>query len=278
MGFRGAIRKGGGFLNGVVGTIVDTKVETFESKKGDEMVSFRLFVKPDGADQPVDTSLFFGGLEGHTVSDDERSLASESGDPIRIGANTGLGVFMETLLDIAPELENRLPDLDAGAALTLTGLHGTRLEFRQQVNEEATKKRGKRKGKNGKEYAQTDLVVERVLEMPQAASKSNGKAAKPAGKPAAGKGAAKAAPAGGDVAELAETTLVEILKAQDDNTIPKQKVRMKVFSLFGAKHPQRAQRDDVVKTIYDDAFLAGLVESGVIEYAPESEEQLIALA
>lgn len=242
MGFRGAIRRGGGFLNGVTGTIVDTKVETFESKKGEDMISFRLFVKLDGADAPIDTSLFFGSAEGYVVSDDERSISAEDDSPVRIGASTGLGIFMSSLLDISPEIEERLPDVDGGEPLTLTGLHGLRLEFRQQVNDEATKARGKRKSKkNGREYPQTDLVVERVLDIP-AAGKA-GKAAKSmAGKPAAAKPNGKAAttPAE-DVAELGASTLMDILGDQDEGSIKVAKLRMAAITKLGPKHPQRSE-------------------------------------
>lgn len=261
MGFRSSIRKGGGFLNGVTGKIVKTAVESFDSKKGDEMLSIRLYIQQDGADEPVDTSLFYGAAEGMVVSDDKLSISREDGEPVRIGADTGLGIFMASLLDIAPELEARLPDLEAGEALSLVGIHGLRVEFRQRVNEEATKQRGKRKAKNGREYSLSDLVVERVLELPTGkggAKSANGSSAK---------AGAKTAKSGGD---LAQETVVSVLK-DFNGVIERKKLKMQVFKKFDAKHPQKGQRDAIVAQVTTDDYINGLVAGGVIEYDADSD-------
>ncbi len=254
MGFAKSIKKaGGGILHNREATITgyeftqDTPWE--QSKKNANLFYLVLSVREDGADADTQQHLFFGSTDYNTISDDGQTVKSVDRDTTTISAETGAGKFLQSLVD-ANFPEDRLPDLDNGAPLNLAGIIGTRVRFEQRVNEKLTKEKGKRQASNGKEYSYTDLVVGAVLSLPAAAGKSNGKAAKPTGKPG------KAAPVADDVdiAELAETTLGQVL-ADNDGSISLKKLKMAIFGKIGVKHPQR---NEVVEFATDPDNLSSM--------------------
>ena len=287
MGMRPSqFKKGGGIWNGE-GTITGYEYTTEhpfatgtprKGKKSDFNPLYAvLSARMDGADQDQQRVLLAGSSDDFEITEDGKNLTPVE-EGFRLSADLGWGKFIASLVEGGLP-ETALPEDDAD--FSCAGIIGTRVRFKDQINEEATKKYGKRKAKNGKEYSLTDLMVDTVLELPQPAGKANGKSARPGGKATAtatatrGKATAPAAP---EVDGLAKDTLTEVLTEADDNSVPKQKLRMKVFAKFNAKHPQREQRDDVIKYLYDDANLAALVEEGVITYDPSDKQQIIALA
>lgn len=182
MGFRGAIKSGGGFLNNVDGTLVRYEFTArFKGEKKDgKWVYFVPYIKQDGSEDEVDQHMFLGAAERYTISDDGQELTMEDGSPVSFGASVPFGRFMNSLLTPAGGGdgfdEDKLPDLEGGDALELSAIVDERFRFKQQIDEEATKKLGPRvvgAGKNKREYPRTNVVIDAVL---GGASKSAGKA------------------------------------------------------------------------------------------------------
>jgi hypothetical protein len=227
-----------------------------------------LSARVDGAEEDVTTTLFAGGAddftvtdEGHTLFDSEyeseeaamaadaESVAAGRGAVTRqLGANTGFSKLITSLVE-AGFPETNLPE-DRN---NFESVIGTRVRFEQRTDVESTKKLGKRTDKKtGKEYDRQDLVIDQVYSLPGttvAAPKAAAKAA-----PAkAGKKAAAAAAPGVDVAALATETLTTIL-AEAGGSISKAKAGMKVI----AKLMKHAQREEVRKFLFDDANLSAI--------------------
>jgi hypothetical protein len=235
-------RTGGGFLNGVAGTI--TGVRTFaEASKSSEFskLMVQLSIRQDGADVDVSPWPFFAGSAEGCTFNDGPSFESDN-DDFRLGGKTDWSGFLIPMLALSPELEDRLTPTD------YSGLIGVRCQFVQETDVEKTKQFGKQKGKEGKEYDRKNLRVESVLDLPTVKAKTNGAAKVPA-KGAKAKGA--------DVSGLAAETVVSIL-TDNDGTLAFPKLKMKVFGAFGAKHPQRDQRDAVLAYLGDSTNIAGL--------------------
>lgn len=184
MGFRGAIKKGGGFLNNVDGEFKGyefTKRFKGESKDG-EWVYFVPQVHTDGADEAIDQHMFLGGADRYEVSDDGQELTMADESPVTFGFSTPFGIFMDSLLNAAEkakvDIESELPNLEDGEPLSLASLIGRRFRFKQQVDEDGTKKFGKRvsgTGKNKKEYDRTNTVIDAVLGTSNGNGNGNGK-------------------------------------------------------------------------------------------------------
>lgn len=269
-----SFKKGGGFLNGVDGTWVDYQFtdefngEPFRPGKDPKTKKEKfhalyavITVQVDGADEPVTTTLFVGGADDFTVSEDGHTIwdaqyeteedAIAAGDEARqLGAGTSWAKLINSLVE-AGFPETALPE----ESINFEAVLGGRYRWVQKRNEEDTKRLGKRKAKNGKEYDRQDLLIETVYDLPgqeaapaaKAAAKSTAKA--PAAK--GGKTTAKAAPKESDLETLTETTLLDILKSAKDNTIAKNKLSMQVLQ----KLMKDARREDVRKLIFTDDFL-----------------------
>lgn len=172
MGFRSAIKKGGGFLNNVDGELKGyefTKRFKGETKDG-EWVYFVPSIHTDGADEPIDQHQFVGASERYEISDDGQELTMVDESPVTFGFTTPFGRFMDSLLNAAEKanrnIESELPDLEAGEPLTLAVIVGDRFRFKQEVDEEGNKKFGKRvvgTGKNKREYDRTNTVIDAIL-------------------------------------------------------------------------------------------------------------------
>jgi hypothetical protein len=181
MGFRGAIKKGGGFFTGD-GKLISyefTKRFKGEKKDGDKLY-FVPTVQMDGSEKEIDQHIFFGKEfdTAFEISDDGQELSMEDGSPVKIPADLPFGLFMDTLFVAADkagvDLNDELPDIEAGEPLNLTALVDRRFRFGQKVDEKGTASRGKRKADNGKEYDRTNTIVEALLG--EGDSKSSGKA------------------------------------------------------------------------------------------------------
>lgn len=261
MGFTKNIKKAGGFLNNQAGVITGYKFTTTNvSGDAGEWVYFVPSIRQDGAEEDVTQHLFLGSEERYEISADGQTVTGPDGGEVRIGANTPAGKFLISLVEGGfPEAS--LPDLEAGEALNLASVIGTRAQFIQRVDEEGTKKLGKRKDKKtGKEYDRTDTVIDRVIALPSAPAKGGAKA--PAAKGAKGKAAAPAA----DVSEVASAALLRYLEAADGE-LPKSKIRMKVLTDASFKS-DTATRDAVIKFLGDDANYASIesvtLDGGVV--------------
>ena len=183
MGFRSAIKKGGGFLSNVDGEI--TGYEFTDKFKGEtkagEWCYFVPSIKVDGANDDIDQHLFIGGNDRYDISKDGQELTMADGSPVTFGYSTPFGKFMDSLIEKGFD-ESDLPDLEGGDALNLTALIGRRFRFKQEVDEKANANLGKRKvKKNGKtvEYDRTNTVIDAVLGAPatgkqQSANRANG--------------------------------------------------------------------------------------------------------
>lgn len=281
-----SFKKGGGFLNGVDGVITDYQFtdefngEAFKPGKDPKTKKERfhalycvLSARVDGADEDVTTTLFAGGADDFSVSDDghviwdseyespEAAAAAEN-EARSLGANTAFGKFMTSLV-AAGFPETNLPEFD----IDYTSVIGTRVRFVQRTNVDDTKKLGKRKDrKTGKEYDRQDLLVENVYALPGTQSAAPAPTTKaPAGKPAAKAGKVSKPAAGEDLKTLSGNTLVDILN-DAGGSIVKSKVSMKVLS----KLMRHAQREDVRKFLFVDKNLKAFEAEGLISFDQDS--------
>lgn len=258
-------RGGGGFLNGVEALITGYSFvvgETSKIKKGDRkgqdftpitlVPTFRL----DGADEDVSQRLLVGGADNFEgVDEDGLNLNIGEG---RIGASTEAAIFIESLCNPTGGGEGFPADrFDEDETIwNLEPMIGTRVRLVQITNAEKTKRQGPQvNATTGKSYDRKDLKVESVLELPGVAGKAK------AAPKAAVKGAK--APKAADVTELAHDTVRAIMEAntdKDDNVLPLPfaKLKMKVFGTFGSAHPQKDQRDAVLKYLGDSTNLVGI--------------------
>lgn len=268
-----AFKKSGGFLNGVDGVIESYEFtdafngEDYKATKDPKTgkVKFHslnclLGVKVDGAEDVVYTTLFVGGYDDFTISDDGLTLTPNE-DGRELGAGVAFTILIASLCQAGFPEEN-LPEDE----INFEAIIGTRVRFEQKKNEEATKKLGKRAGKDGKTYDRQDLVITNVYDLP-------GKAAKPA----AGKTAAK--PAGKvkksaepDFTGVATETVLAVLAA-NDGQVAKSKLAMKVTQKL-LKHENR---EEIRILATSDEFLATKAgwtynaKKGIIAIAEEEE-------
>lgn len=239
LGFRSAIKKGGGFLANVDGELKSYEFTArFKGEKKDgEWIYFVPTIQVDGADDPVDQHQFLGAAERYTISDDGQELTMADESPVTFGFATPFGRFMDSLLEKGFP-EDELPNLADGDALNLEALVGRRFRFKQEVDVAGNEKRGKRKvKKNGKtvEYDRTNTVIEAVL----GEGKSNGKASS---KPAAGK-KSKAK----DEDDI-ETEAADVLK----DVLAKGEVNRKNLSLPVTKALMKNENKDALKKMILD--------------------------
>jgi len=269
-------KRGGGFLNGVDGTITDYIFTTeFNGKKGrrnenDFLCLYALLtVREDGSKADVETHLFAGSADDWEISEDGKTITPVGDGNPSLNANTGMGLFIDTLV-MKGFPEERLPE----DVVNYEAIIGTRCQFAQQVNAKATDKYGQRKAKTGKgTYDRTDLIVAAVHSLPE---ESSGK--RPTSGPAlsAGTKTAKTAPTSRskpngkiteeDLTDLTDETIVAIL-ADKDGEIKRKGLSIEVTKRL-MKHPQR---DPMRELISSDAYLAGAVERGVIAFNEQTQ-------
>jgi hypothetical protein len=256
-------KSGGGFLNNVDGVISGYQMTdefngvAFTPGRVNGKEKFHslycvLSARVDGAEEDVTTTLFVGGADDFEISEDGHTLTPVE-DGRELGANTAFAKLITSLVE-AGFPETNLPEDE----INFESIIGTRVRFVQRTDVEGTKKLGKRKDKKtGKEYDRQDLVIEQVYSLPGAsAPTAAGKAAPKAKATAAkagGKKAAAAATQGEDVAELASSTLIDIL-GENDGSISKAKLGMAVLK----KLMKHAQREDVRKFLADNDSLGSI--------------------
>jgi hypothetical protein len=244
-----SFKKGGGFLNNVDGVITGYEfTDVFpgagggKSKSDFHTLYCILAARVDGADEDVQTTLFVGDADAFEITDDGHTLVPND-EGYELGANSGFATFIASLCD------NGFPDTKFPEdEFNWEAMIGTRVRFKQQINEALTKKLGKRKGKDGKaEYSRTDLVIDAVYDV-----KSSGAAT---GKTAS-KGRQAADTGGVDVDDLTEATIKQALAKAPKGTLPKSKLSMKVLTLL-MKQPEKIREAARVKA-NNDEFLGGL--------------------
>lgn len=268
-----SFKKGGGFLNGVDGTITGYlftdefngepfkagKIKDYKTGKPVDKphsLNVLLSVRADGADEDITTTLKAAGdFDEWEVSDDGHTLTPVE-DGRELGAGTAFAKLIASLCK--PEdggegfPEERLPE----DSINYEAIIGTRVRFAQKTDARRTKEFGQRKGKDGKSYDRQDLVIETVYELPTAEGKSNGKTARPtktttSPSKTTGKSSKAAKTDDVDLDTLAKETLLSIV-ADADGSIAKNKLSMKVLQKL-MKHPQR---ENVRKLVFTDDFLA----------------------
>ena len=241
-----SFKRGGGKFNGVEGLITGYEFTTVypfgegnTSKKSEfNSLYFVLKAKMDGADVEEVEPLWAGNADNFEISDDGLTITPvEPG--FGIGASSDLGKFIASMCEKGfPETD--LPEDDE--PINYEAIIGWRVSFVQvQQVDKAGKpmtrvvKKGTHKGKT---FPVTAVQVSQVIGKEGVAA-SRGKTtvvAKGAKKATNGSGKVVKGP---DVSELALETLTQVLD-QADGSIPKRRLQMKVFGLFGAKQIGRA--------------------------------------
>ena len=192
-------RKGGGFLNNVDGTFVDYEFtdkfngEAFvpgKNKNNPAKDKFHslyavISVLPDGAEEPVTTTLFVGGYDDFEISEDGHVITRVGFDPADPKTNNNFdgNVAFAVLVSSMVAAGFPISDLDE-VENDFRPLLGKRYRWVQRTNAEQTKKLGARVDpKTGKSYDRKDLVVDQYY----GAAATTAKAGKAAPAKAAGK-------------------------------------------------------------------------------------------
>jgi hypothetical protein len=235
LGFRSAIKTGGGFLRKVDGTLKDYEFTArFKGEKKDgEWLYFVPQIQMDGAAEPIDHHMFLGAAEQYEVEDDGKTLKMAGGGPVTFGGDVPFGILMTSLLD-AGFPEDELPDPNDGA-INLEVLVDRRFRFDQKVDEKGNAKFGKRKGtgKNkGKEFDRTNTIITAVL-----GGGSNGAAKSSNGK----KGKAT------DLSSEAADVLRDVI-AKEDGSVSRKNLSLPVTKAL----LKNANKDDLKKMILDE--------------------------
>ena len=245
-------KSGGGFLNGVAGTIVGYNLDAKEwpGKKGGDAyttLSVELDILQDGADEPVQQFLQAGFLNDEvTVSDDAQSLESEDDKSI-IPEDSEFGRFLQSAVDASfPEEGLVEANLRNFAALV-----NQRFTFKREVDAEATAKFGKRKGKDGKEYNRDLLLVSEYHGEVEA--KSAMKGAKKTSAPAK---SAKSSKKDAEDFTEAEAVLLAILADAKDNKLERTALSGKIVRYAVDNKLDNATRESYRKLIGSEDFLS----------------------
>lgn len=275
---------GGGYLNGVTGTInaVEFAVnKTGLTKRGDSWttISVALTVQPDGGD-PVVQFLDAGFIYGdNAVSADKRSITGK--DDYMLDTTTPWGQFVVSLVE--RESGTVLPEDLLGDLRNFDRLVGTRVTLARVRDEDATLARGARKlgaaAKTatreqildaGKRVSKTDatksymldkLLVADVVALPPA------KAARGGGKRSAAPAAAAATPVSQGVAvdtATADAALMAILAAAKDGVLDRAKVGNAVLRYAVANKLPADDRDALRAMFQDDAYLTAAAARDVV--------------
>ena len=291
MGSRLGGMKGGGFLNNVDATFVDYEfTNAFPGgEPGDKPEIFAvLTIRPDGADEPVQTTLR-GGSGQYLDIQDGHTLVNPEGQAARIWDKADLYRFLESVEE-AGVADGGLDDTEP-SVLSFTSLIGRRMRFVQEKDEARMAARAKaglnpkREDKNtGKEYDFTRLIVTEVYDdapplapvkqhVAQSAAEARRRTAQAAAtKPTATKakagarggaptpfarggkpnGAAAAATGAGDLDIEATAKLKSILDANGGEVLRSDLTRLVTTLLLTEKNPRR---EVLRKRIYSPEFL-----------------------
>jgi hypothetical protein len=301
--------KGGGYLNGVSGTIESITFKSGKTGVNKEGKPWTLYtgvvnIKADGADVSKPQFLDAGFLYGdNTISAD--GLTIEGDDRYMLDGDTGFGRFIVSLNEGEG---NRVPDDVIGDCRNYDALAGTRVTFARVINVEATiaaglrklklkkvtdenrekvidagKREAKKDGKpvivDGKpqKFMLDDLLVTEVLSLPEAGGK------KAPAKKVAAKPAAKAAPKAAAVetnTDSADAAIRGVLEGAAENTIARTGISS-AFVKYALGQPDlkanSAGREALRKVVISDDYLNDAAERGVIILDGEAKDQTVQL-
>lgn len=262
MGFRDAIRGGGGFLNNVDGAITGYEF-TNKNVKGEKgkWIYFVPTIQQDGASDEVTQHFFMGDDEQYDVSKDGQTITSEDG--VTVGKTVPFTLLIDSMIENGFD-ESTLPDLAGGDDLELSVLVGQRFRFVQVVDEKATKDLGKRKGTGkhkGKEFNRTNTIVSKCYGAVDAPAKGKAGKAAPAGKK--GKQTEE-----DDLTTEAQDVLKDLLDGVKDNTLPYSKLSMALTK----KLMKNDNGEAIRKKILDEDFLG--TEEG---WSYDSKKEVVSL-
>jgi hypothetical protein len=307
MGWSEKAKAGGG--GSVEGVITDyTFMDTFpfasddnDDSKDNDNVYMLLEITVDGADEPVQRSLYLGSGQYLQIEEDGKVLKStdDDGTP-RLYDQGEVFKFIASLEEAGFPAEARFPDPEEEKVIDLRAMIGTRVRIANEVDEEATKKFGKRKVKKGKhkgkEFNRTYTKVTKVLALPdEGGNKAKAKAGAKAGSKVSKAKASKATAAdegaeGDDEEESSLTTkqadkmLVAVLKKQGKNdSIDKAGLPLAITRYFAATKGKGAitseeERDALRRLVSDEDWLAEAAERGAVEFDASSKKQLVTAA
>lgn len=253
MGFKAGIKNGGGFWNNVDGTLQGYEFTNVGPAKGGSQgeetewcyLVPRMLI--DGAKVPTTQHLFMGSMDRYIISDDRQTVTSAEGF-VTIGGTTPVGRFFATLIECEPKAEALLPDLEAGDALNLSGIVGTRMRLGQEKDEKGTEKRGKRLDKAGKPtYDRTNTIVTRVYSLPNTQATASAPAT-------SGKGQNGQT----TVDELAAAAIMAALGKAKEGKLHKAKLMVPVLQFIGGDPTRKPHQQAVQKRITQDDFLASI--------------------
>lgn len=252
-------KAGGGFLNGVAGTIVGVALDskTWPAKKGkDEYTTFslELQIKQDGADEAVQQFLQGGFLHDEdTISDDGKNIETEKDV---VDETSELGIFLASVVEAG------FDEANLGNLRNFDGLVNQRFTFKR-TEENPFKKAKPGKTKDGREVEFKDKYLQVSEYLGEAAPVKGSKskpAAKAASKPAAkANGAAKNADADAQISQ-AEDVLLGVLasagKAVDRAGLSAKIVRYSTENKFADDADEHnAIRESLRKLIGSEDFL-----------------------
>lgn len=267
MGFRGAVKSGGGFWNNVDGKIVGYSFSATgpgSDSKGD-WVYLVPEIHVDGAKTADTNHLFLGGVDQYAISKDGQTVESKSGGNVSFGGTTPAGLFLLSMLDKGLD-ESELPDLEGGEPLNLAGMVGYRVRLTQIVDEKSTSKLGKRKYKdaqgNDREANRTNTVVSAVY-----GKEGGAKGSAVKGAPAAKGGKPAAAANGNVVRDKADKAIAALIETAKDGVLPVAKISVGVIKqLIGD-----SDKDAVRNLAKSEAYLNDATERGVFVYDSDAE-------
>lgn len=266
-------KKGGGFLDGVVGVITDyqltdefngepydptKKIKDYKTGKPvapPHTLNVLLSVVPDGAEEAITTNLRAGNFEEWEVSEDGHVLTPVE-DGRALSGNSAWAKLMSSLEEAGHPTGVQSDDAEEGT-YDFTPIIGSRCKFEQRVDAERTSKFGPRKDKKtGRTYDRRDLVVSEFYEIVEVGSgKSSKKAAKVGPVKAAGGKLngkiSKPEPIDDDLEAFTKETLLNILAAAG-GPLAKNKLSTKVLTTI----PKDPRREDVRKMVFSDEFLS----------------------
>lgn len=221
-----------------------------------------LGVKMRAADGKDSDQYFSAGNKEHFQPSEDGQWLIPVGDKAAMTNSTNAAVFIASLVACGFP-SDRLDSMGINAALAGTKVH---------VNRETVERKGLiknrpgRQGEDGKERPQERMIVTKLIALPgqtaAPASKPNGKATQTAAAPAAAPAQTQAAaPAGEELREICQSTLLDILIA-NGGSVPKSKLPGLAFKAL-SNHPLKKE---AVPALYSDTFLStadGVVYDGV---------------
>ena len=284
MGARHAtLGSGGGKFNGVAGVIVDyefTTTHPFAKPGGRRNSEFNplfgvLRAQMDGSQPPDTDVMLVGSADDFEVSDEGKTITPLDGRPV--WDKSQWGRFIKSLEDLKVATEN---DEYAEGVYNYNPIIGRRVRFaqEQQFDQNGKLKQREGKGRDGKKrlFDDTTTVVTADYGSVAASKTTQTKTAtvSPATRPAAGKPNGRVQAAEADLTDTLDEALVGLLD-KFGGSCSKAKLASAPAQLYLKKtFPENS--DDVRRGVYDDEYILGAVERGIIaSYEQSGKSQLI---